>query len=283
MPGRRLPLSLSEPDAPATASGPRTPRWRRALVTGASSGIGRAFVLALAGAGSEIVLVARRQERLEALAAEVESACGTKAEVLTADVSDEGQLRAVERRLADGDRPVDLLVNSAGFGTHGPFAELPVEREEQEVLVNVLAPVRLTRAALPGMIDRGRGGIVNVSSIAGIQPLPRWATYGATKAYLTSFSQAVHEEVRDRGVTVLALMPGFTRSEFQDRSGSGTAVLPGFMWMSPDDVATSGLDALARGRATFVPGVGYRAFAAVSRVAPWALARRVVHRAGSRL
>ena len=275
MPGRRPSLPPSRPDASQC--------WRRALVTGASSGIGRAFVLALAAAGTDVVLVARRRERLEALAAEVESAHGRAAEVLVADVSDEAQLRAVERCLVDGAPPVDLLVNCAGFGTHGRFAELPVDREEQEVLVNVLAPVRLTRAALPGMIDRGRGGIVNVSSIAAIQPLPQWATYGATKAYLTSFSQAVHEEVRHHGVTVLALMPGFTRSEFQDESRSGTERLPGFLWMAADDVARSGLQALARGRATFVPGAGYRAFAAVSRLAPWALARRVVHRAGSRL
>jgi short-subunit dehydrogenase len=273
VPGACLSLFLREKPRP----------WHRALVTGASSGIGRAFVLALAGAGTDVILVARRRERLEALAAEVGSAHGTEAEVLVGDVSDEEQLQAIERRLADPERPVDLLINSAGFGTHGRFAELPVEREEQQVRVNVLAPVRLTRAALPGMLDRGRGGIVNVSSIAGVQPLPWWATYGATKAYLTSFSQALHEEVRDRGVTVLALMPGFTRTEFQDHSRSGTEALPDLMWMSADDVARAGLRALARGRATFVPGAGYRAFAAVSRLVPWALARRVVHRAGHRL
>ncbi len=274
------------PDRRPSPAGPRagaTRYWGRAVVTGASSGIGRAFVLALAAGGTDVVLVARRRERLESLATEVEAVHATAAEVLVADVAVGEQLRAVERCLADKARPVDVLVNCAGFGTHGRFAELPVEREEQEVLVNVLAPVRLTRAALPGMIERGHGGIVNVSSIAAIQPLPRWATYGATKAYVTSFSQAVHQEVRDRGVTVLALMPGFTRSEFQDRSRSGTERLPAFVWMSPDRVARSALHALARGRATFVPGVGYRAFAAVSRVAPWGLARRVVHRAGNRL
>jgi uncharacterized protein len=257
--------------------------WRRALVTGASSGIGRAFALALAADGADVVLVARRRDRLESLATDVETTHGTKAEVLVADLSDSADLGAVERCLADEARPIDVLVNCAGFGTHGRFAELPVDKEEAQVLVNVVAPVRLTRAALPGMLERGRGGIVNVSSIAAIQPLPQWATYGATKAYLTSFSQAVHEEVRDRGVTVLALMPGFTCSEFQDESRSGTERLPDFVWMQVDDVARSALGALARGRATFVPGIGYRVFAAVSRVAPWAFARRVVHRAGRRL
>ena len=274
MPGHRPSLFLRKADAPGS---------QRALVTGASSGIGRAFALALAAGGTEVVLVARRRERLEALATEVESTHGTKAEVLVADLADEQQLRAVERCVADDARPIDVVVNCAGFGTHGRFAELPVEREEEEILVNVLAPVRLTRAALPGMIERGRGGIINVSSIAAIQPLPHWATYGATKAYLTSFSQAVHEEVRGQGVTVLALMPGFTRSEFQDRSDSGTERLPGFVWMASEDVARSALDALGRGRATLVPGFGYRVFAALSRVSPWGLARRVVHRAGSRL
>ncbi len=257
--------------------------WGRALVTGASSGIGRAFTVALAGAGTNLVLVARRRERLEALAADLRSAQGIDVEVLVADLSDEEALRGVERRVGDADRPVDVLVNCAGFGTFGPFADLPSEGEVEQIRVNVVAPVRLTRAALPGMLERGRGGIINVSSIAAIQPLPRWATYGATKAYLTSFSQAVHEEVRGRGVTVLALMPGFTRTEFQDRSGSSTHRLPGFAWMSPDAVARSGLLALARGRATHVPGMGYRAFAAVSRVTPWAFARRVVHEVGHRL
>lgn len=272
---RSLALSLRKSDAPDG--------WRRALVTGASSGIGRAFVLALAADGVDVVLVARRRERLEALAGEVESAHGTKAEILVADLADRDDLASVERCVADEARPVDVLVNCAGFGTHGRFAELPVEKEEAQVLVNVVAPVRLTHAALPGMIERRRGGIVNVSSIAAIQPLPHWATYGATKAYLTSFSQAVHEEVRGRGVTVLALMPGFTCSEFQEESRSGTERLPDFVWMDADDVARSALDALARGRATFVPGLGYRAFAAVSRVAPWGLARRIVHRAGRRI
>ena len=269
--------------SPAPSRPAASGRWHRALVTGASSGIGRAFALALAADGTDVVLVARRRERLESLAAEVESDHGTEAEVLVADVSDEEELRAVERRLADRDRPIDLLVNNAGFGSHGPFAELPVEREMEQVRVNVLAPVRLTHAALPGMLERGRGGIVNVSSIASVQPLPYWATYGATKAYLTSFSQAVHEEVREGGVTVLALMPGFTRTEFQDHSKSGTDSLPDLVWRTADDVARAGLDALARRRATFVPGVGYRAFAAASRLAPWILARRVVHRAGRRL
>jgi short-subunit dehydrogenase len=275
MPGRRTSPAPPRPGA----AGP----WRRALVTGASSGIGKAFVLALAAGGADVVLVARRRERLESLAAEVKSAHGTEVEVLVADVSDDDELQAVERRLSDRDRPVDLLVNNAGFGSHGPFVELPIEREVEQVRVNVLAPVRLTHAALPGMLERGRGGIVNVSSIASVQPLPYWATYGATKAYLTSFSQAVHEEVRGGGVTVLALMPGFTRTEFQDHSNSGTDSLPDLVWRTADDVARAGLDALGRRRATFVPGFGYRAFAAASRLAPWILARRVVHRAGSRL
>ncbi|MDQ6798268.1 MAG: SDR family oxidoreductase, partial [Actinomycetota bacterium] len=186
--------------------------WRRALVTGASSGIGRAFAVHLAASGTDVVLVARRRDRLDDLATDLRADHGVDIEVLVADLTDEGGLAAVEARLGNGSAPVDLLVNNAGFATSGRFAELPVEGEVAEIHLNVLAPVRLTRAALPGMVERGRGGVVNVSSIAALQPLPHWATYAASKAYLTSFSEAVHEEVGGHGVVVLALMPGFTHT-----------------------------------------------------------------------
>lgn len=258
------------------------PEWRRALVTGASSGIGRAFALALAAAGSDLVLVARRADRLETLAGELRSTVGGDVEVVVADLTDDDALRVVEARVADDQRPVDLLVNNAGFGTSGWFAELPVEVEVEEIRLNVVAPVRLSRAVLPAMLARGRGGIVNVSSIAGLQPLPHWATYGATKAYLTSFSEALHEEVRKHGVTVLALMPGFTRTEFQDRAGTPGVGVPGPLWMAPDDVVAAGLRALRRGQAGHVAGLRYQAVAAVSRLTPWAVSRRIVAMAGRR-
>ena len=234
----------------------------------------------LGAAGTELVLVARRGDRLEDLATEVEKAGGPAPEVLVADLTDDGERAAVEARLADPSRPIHLLVNNAGFGTSGRFVDLPVEVEDTEIRLNALATVRLARAVLPGMIERGRGGIVNVSSIAALQPLPRWATYAATKAFVTSFSEALHQEVRAQGVSVLALMPGFTRTEFHDQATMTRSSIPGPMWMSPEDVVRSGLRALDRNRAAHIPGIRNIAVAVVSRLVPWAVSRRVVHVAG---
>ncbi|MBW3602264.1 MAG: SDR family oxidoreductase [Actinobacteria bacterium] len=249
------------------------PRWSRALVTGASSGIGEAFARRLAADGTELVLVARRGARLRALAAGLAPAA---VEVVTADLGEPSDLARVEARLADADRPVDLLVNNAGFGTSGPFADLPADREELQVRVNVVAPLRLARAALPGMRERGRGAVVNVASLAAYQPYPYGATYGATKAFLASFSQALHEELRGSGVRVLALCPGFTRTEFQQSAGVGTGPVPDGLWMSADRVAAAGLRALSSGRVLTIPGVVNATAAAVSKVLPAAVTRRVV-------
>lgn len=259
------------------------PAWPTALVTGASSGIGRAFATRLAVDGTALVLVARRGDRLDELATEIVDAGGPEPEVLVADLTDGGERATVEARLADSSRPVDLLVNNAGFGTRGFFAELSAETEETLVRLNVLAPVRLTRAALPGMLERRRGGIVNVSSMAGLQPLPGWATYAATKAFLTNFSQALHEEVRSRGVSVLALMPGLTRTDFYDRASMPGSMIPGPFWMDADDVVRSGLRALERNRAGHVPGLRNRGIALLSRVSPGAVSRRVVFAATRRI
>ncbi len=254
-----------------------------ALVTGASSGIGETMAVQLARRGSDLVLVARRRERLETLATDLRAQHGGQVEVIAADLADPFALAVVERRLEAGERPVDLLVNNAGFGTRGAFASLPVEEEEQEVRLNVLAPVRLTRAALPGMIRRGHGGVINVSSIAGLQPIPFWATYSATKSYLTTFSLAVHEEVKASGVHVVALLPGFTRTEFQLRENLGLHGIPGAFWMSADDVAKAGLRAVGRGRAICVPGLGYRMLASASRMTPWSISRRLGRAGAARL
>jgi short-subunit dehydrogenase len=252
------------------------PRWPTALVTGASSGIGRAVAVQLAAEGSDLVVVARRRDRLEDLAAELSGAHGVAVEVLVADVTDTEQLAAVEARLRSGAPPVDLLVNNAGLGAHGAFAEIPIDWQEGQIRLNVLAPVRLSHAALEGMLARGTGGILNVSSIAGRQPMPHVATYAATKAYLSSFSHALHEEVRRQGVTVTALLPGFTRTEFHDAAGMSRSAVPGLAWMSAEVVARAGLEAVARGRAQCVPGLGYRVMNGISAVTPWALSRRVL-------
>lgn len=237
----------------------------------------------LARSGSDLVLVARRRALLEELAADLRAQHGRQVEVVVGDLGTAGDLARVEARLADDDRPIDLLVNNAGFGTRGAFASLAVDEEEQEVRVNVLAPVRLTRAALPGMVQRGRGGVINVSSIAGYQPIPYWATYAATKAYLTSFSLSVHEEVKASGVTVMALMPGFTRTEFQDRASLGLQGIPGPLWLSADHVCRAALRSVARGRATCIPGLRYRLFAGLTRLTPWWFSRRVGGVSGERM
>lgn len=252
------------------------PRWPTALVTGASSGIGRALAVQLAADGSNLVVVARRRDRLEALAAELSGAHGVDVEVLVADVTDREQLAGVEERLRSGWPPVDLLVNNAGLGAHGEFADIPIDWQESQIELNVVAPVRLSHAALEGMLARGTGGILNVSSIAGRQPMPHVATYAATKAYLSSFSHALHEEVRAKGVTVTALLPGFTRTEFHDAAGMSRSGVPGPAWMKADVVARAGLRAVARGRAQCVPGLGYRLVNGISAVTPWAVSRRVL-------
>jgi short-subunit dehydrogenase len=252
------------------------PRWPTALVTGASSGIGRAIAVRLGADGSDLIVVARRRDRLEALAEEVQAAHGVKVEVVVADITDPEQLAALEDRLRTGSPTVDLLVNNAGLGGHGSFAQLPVEWQDGQVRLNVLAPVRLTHAALGPMLARGGGGVLNVSSIAGLQPMPYVATYAATKAYLSTFSHALHEEVRGHGVAVTALLPGFTRTEFHDAAGMNRSVVPGPAWMKADTVARAGLRAVAQGRAQCVPGLGYRVLTGVSGLTPWWLSRRVL-------
>ncbi len=248
---------------------------RVALVTGASSGIGRAFALALADRGHDLVLVARDTARLEALAKELQDAYGASAEVLTADLSDPAALATVEARVSDAARPIDLLVNNAGFGTSGRFAALPVDREEQEIQLNVVALVRLTHAALGRQIERGTGGVINVASIAGYQPTPGNATYGATKAFVSSFSQAVHEELKGTGVRCMVLSPGFTRTEFQVRAGFDSSEVPSFLWQDAATVAQHALRAYDKGRAVCVPGPLNTATAAFAAVTPHAITRRV--------
>ena len=252
------------------------PRWSLALVTGASSGIGRAIAVELADRGTDLVMVARRRDRLEELAEGLRARHGVRVDVLVADITEPDQLALVEDRLRAGTPPVDLLVNNAGRGGHGPFAELDVDYQEGQIRLNVLAPVRLTHAAVGGMIARRQGGVLNVSSIAGLQPMPNVATYAATKAYLSNFSHALHEEVRAHGVTVTNLLPGFTRTEFHQAAAIDRSIVPRLAWMSSEAVARAGLDAVARGRAQCVPGLGYRILSGISAMTPWALSRRVL-------
>jgi short-subunit dehydrogenase len=245
-----------------------------ALVTGASSGIGDSLARLLAERGHDLVLVARDTGRLEALAKELESGFGASAQVLGADLTDADQLALVEARLHDQSAPIDILVNNAGFGTFGPFHTLDVDTEAREIQLNVVALVRLTHAAAAEMARRGRGGILNVSSLAGFQPGPSNATYSATKAFITSFTEAVHEELKGSGVNVTVLCPGFTRTGFQAAASVPAEAVPGFMWQEAEPVARAGLDALAKNRAIAIPGGVNKVLGGFSSMAPHAISRR---------
>lgn len=246
-------------------------RWQRALVTGASSGIGRAFAERLAASGAEVVLVARREHVLGELAGELTTRQGVDVEVLPADLTDPEQCQHVEQRLADRDRPVDLLVNNAGITAVGPITDIPVERTQRLIDLNVRAVMRLTHAALPGMIERGGGGILAVSSVASLQPLPYAAVYGATKAFVTSFCQALHEELRGSGVTVTVVAPGFVMTPMLSHAGTS---IPDGAILEPPQVVGAALRGLRRGRAMVVPGGLYKLHAGLVRLAPASLVRR---------
>lgn len=256
--------------SPAASGGPR----RLALVTGASAGIGRCFAERLARDAWDLVLVARRQDRLDALAETLRAAHGRRVDVVAADLTAPAGLRAIEQRIA-AEPTLELLVNNAGFGTAGVFAELDRDGEEQELRLNVLALVRLTHAALGAFRERGHGSVVNVSSLAGFQPAPFHAIYGATKAFVNSFTQALHEELRGSGVRVQLLCPGFTRTEFQEVAGVRTDDVPGFAWMEPEAVVEASLEALRSGDLLVIPGAGNRVMGAVLRALPSAAARRL--------
>ena len=245
---------------------------RRALVTGASSGLGAAFAEALARRGFDLVIVARRRERLETLAEELRGRFEVDVQVLVADLTIAADLQSIESHLAS-DAALTLLVNNAGFGTTGRFAEMDPDREEAEIRLNVVALCRLSRAALPGMIARGAGGIINVSSVSALLPGPYHATYGATKAFVNSFTEALHEELRGTGVRVQALCPGFTRTEFQERAGVTSRSVPSFAWMCPEYVVEKSLAALRRGVLVCVPGPIYQLLAALISLLPRSLVR----------
>ncbi len=246
----------------------------RALVTGASAGIGAAFAERLARDGFDLVIVARRKDRLERLADRLRRDHKSHVEVVAADLTSDASLRRVGERVTS-ERP-ECLINNAGFGTAGAFAELGADGEENEIRLNVIALVSLTRAALPAMIARGRGSIINVSSMAGFQPGPYMATYGATKAYVNSFTEALYEELRGTGVRVLALCPGFTRTEFQERAGMDVSSVPSFVWMTAEAVVDAALAAVESGDVLCIPGFGNRVVSAVSGIVPRPVVRRVM-------
>jgi uncharacterized protein len=244
-----------------------------ALITGASAGIGEEFARQLAGRGYDLILVARRRDRLEQLAEQLP----TTAHVVECDLVT--QAAELPRKVEKLDVDVDLLVNNAGFGLRGRFLDGPEGRDAEMVRVNCEAVVVLTRAFLPGMIERGRGGIVTVASTAGAQPLPYEATYGATKAFATNFTEALHMELRGTGVKALAVNPGPVPTEWQQVAGYdevGGEMMPGAI--EADQVVREALAAYDRDKRSMVPGRFFRNFMRLNAPAPRALKLRVSER-----
>lgn len=244
-----------------------------ALVTGASSGIGHEMAVQLATSGVHVIAVARRGDRLEQLAAQFKGV-----EVLVADLTTVDGLARVEARIADTSaKPIDLVVNNAGFGSSGLMHEIDSDRLTREIQLNVGALTRLSHAAIRAMVPRGRGYLLNVSSVASFQASPRLAVYSATKAYVTSLTEALHEEMRGTGVRVTALCPGLVRTEFQSISSTEqySRDFPSFSWLDVTDVARAGLRDMARGKVLSVPGALYKGLFTVSDLLPRALVRRI--------
>lgn len=247
---------------------------RTAVVTGASSGIGEVYARRLAAQGHDLVLVARREDRLARLADELETSHGVEAEVLPADLAEAADLRKVEERIARaGD--LEFLVNNAGFGTQGLFFQSDVQDGDRMHRLHVLSVVRLSHAALSGMVARGKGNLVNVSSVAAFGQSPGNAVYCATKAWMNSFTEGLYLELAAIGspVRVQALCPGYTLTEFHDRSGIGRGHVPAGWWMSAEDVVDASLRGLARGKLFVVPGRRYKVFVFLLKALPGPVVR----------
>jgi short-subunit dehydrogenase len=226
-----------------------------ALVTGASSGIGREFARQLAERGYGVTLVARRADRLEELAEELRSQHGVRVEVIPTDLTDQVATDRLIDEIAARGLNVEILVNNAGFGIYAPFGSGDLEREYAQLALLIGAVVQLSGSVLPGMLERGRGTIINLSSSAGFQPLPGNVNYAACKAFVLMHSEGLHDELRPQGITVTAVSPGPVRTEFQETSAPLFADrLPGFIWVGPERVARDGLRAAERGKRSVIPG-----------------------------
>lgn len=235
------------------------------LITGATAGLGAAFARRLASDGHDLVLVARDEKRLEEHAAQLREHHGVSTEVLAADLSQDEGIAAVEARLADRDRPVDVLVNNAGFGNRGMFLDVPSGDESTMLKVHCEAVLRLTHTAAEGMRERGRGFVVNVASVAAFFPR---GTYSASKAWVVRFTEGAARELADSGVRLMVLCPGFVRTEFHDRAGMDTSGIPSWAWLDADKVVAEAVRDLARGKVVSVPDARYKAAVAIGRLMP---------------
>lgn len=250
---------------------------KTAVITGASSGLGAEYARQLAARGADLVLVARDREALERLAGELTARHRVEAEVMDLDLLVPRQLRRLERRLADAGRPVEMLVNNAGFGLPLAFERNDVDDEVRHLELHVEVPMRLTHAALGPMLARGRGRIVNIASVAGFTPR---STYGACKGWLISFSRWANGAYAPRGVTVTAVCPGFTHTNFHERAGlpPGQEGIPGWMWLDAPTVVSESLRDIARGRAVSIPSAKYKALVTLARFVPSSVVARAAAR-----
>lgn len=248
-----------------------------ALITGSTAGIGAAFARRLAADGHNLVLVARDTQRLRDQATELHDRHGIEAEVLTADLSTDAGIDAVAARLSDRKSPVDLLINNAGFGNKGRYLDVPMADELKMIKVHCEAVLRLTSAATEAMRERGRGGVVNVSSVSAFVPR---GTYGASKAWVVQFTQGAARDLAGSGVRLMALCPGFVRTEFHERAGMGTDNIPGWMWLDADNVVAAGLHDLARGKSLSIPDPRYKALMGMVKVTPNGLLGGLTSRTG---
>ena len=241
-----------------------------ALITGASSGIGEAFANALAAQGFDLILVARSEDKLTSLAKQLTELHSRRVEVVTADLTHAGSAAKIHTAAQALGLPVDLLVNNAGFGSAGAFHKLEAAREREEVLLNAAAVVDMTHAFLPAMLDKGRGGIINVASMAAFQPLPFMSVYAATKAFVLSFSQGLRAELRGKGVKVLAVCPGPVDTPFFEATGNTKLrkTVPKATMMTAEGVVAASLKAFRAGRSIVVPGMANKLLATGTRLMP---------------
>jgi short-subunit dehydrogenase len=248
-----------------------------ALITGSTAGIGAAFARRLAADGHNLVLVARNTARLGEQATELHDRHGIESEVLTADLATDKGIDTVAARLADRKNPVDLLVNNAGFGNKGRYLDVSMADELKMLKVHCEAVLRLTSAATEAMRERGRGGVVNVASVAAFVPR---GTYGASKAWVVQFTQGAAKDLAGTGVRLMALAPGFVRTEFHERAGMGTDNIPNWMWLDADKLVAAALADLARGKSLSIPDPRYKALMGLVKITPQAVLGGITSKTG---